>query len=56
MKLEKTIIIYATDEAKKKWEGKEKPVKTRKSSCPACDLEELKKNISKNDYIKEEKE
>jgi hypothetical protein len=55
MKLEKTITVYATDEAKKKWEGKELQVKTKKISCPACDLAELRKNTSKNDYNKEEK-
>jgi hypothetical protein len=42
MKLEKTIIIFATEEAKKKWEGKELPVKSKKSACPAC---EIKKDI-----------
>jgi hypothetical protein len=48
MKLEKGITVYATEDAKKKWEGKEKPVKKKKVSCPSCEIEELKK---KNDYI-----
>jgi hypothetical protein len=42
MKLEKTITIYATEEARKKWEGKELPVKDTKTRCPAC---EIKKDI-----------
>jgi hypothetical protein len=57
MKLEKTITIYATDEARKKWEGKELPVKNKKFKCPSCSIEELKKKDSiNNDYNKEEKE
>jgi hypothetical protein len=42
MKLEKGIIIHATNEARKKWEQKEKSIK-RKNSCPSCEIEELKK-------------
>jgi hypothetical protein len=47
MELGSGIVIHATDEAKKKWEGKEKPIKRRKCSCPSCEIEELKKK----DYI-----
>jgi hypothetical protein len=42
MKLEKTITIFATEEARKKWEGKELPVKNKKKGCPDC---EIKKDI-----------
>jgi hypothetical protein len=53
MKLESEIVIHATDEAKRKWEGKERPVKKRKCSCPSCEIEELK---NKNDYNNKEKD
>jgi hypothetical protein len=53
MRLEKTITVYATGEARKKWEGKERLVKTKKSSCPSCSIEELKKQ---DDYNNKEKE
>jgi hypothetical protein len=41
MKLKKGITIFATEEARKKWEGKELPKKDKKCSCPACDLQDL---------------
>jgi hypothetical protein len=50
MKLEKTITIFATEEAKKKWEGKEFHKKNKKSNCPQCEIDEIKKNIL-NDEI-----
>jgi hypothetical protein len=51
MRLEKSIVLHATEDAKRKWEGKELPKKDKKSSCPACDLQDLKKE---NDYINKE--
>jgi hypothetical protein len=50
MQLEKSIILHATDEAKKKWEAKGKQAKKRKNSCPSCEIDNLKK-----DYKLEEK-
>jgi hypothetical protein len=50
MKLEKSIILHVTEDAKKKWEGKEKSAK-RKNGCPSCEIEELKKNIVQNQEI-----
>jgi CRISPR/Cas system-associated exonuclease Cas4 (RecB family) len=50
LKLEKTIVHYATEEIKKNNEGKDLPNKTKKSSCPSCELEEFKKT----DYIHKE--
>jgi ribosomal protein L37AE/L43A len=41
MKLEKGIIIHATKEAKKNYIEKKN---NRKSSCPSCQIEELKKS------------
>jgi hypothetical protein len=41
MKLEKSIIIHATEDAKKKWEGKEKPIRKRKTSCPSCEIKKF---------------
>jgi hypothetical protein len=52
MRLEKKIVLHATEEAKRKWEEKERPVKKRKFNCPSCEMEELKKN----DYINNTKE
>jgi hypothetical protein len=52
MKFETTITIYTTDEARKKWEGKERPKKTKKSSCPACELENMKKATYKENLNK----
>jgi hypothetical protein len=43
MKLNDGIIFFATEEARKKHEGK-LPKKIKKSSCPSCEI--------KNDYIK----
>jgi hypothetical protein len=40
MKLEKSIILHATEDAKKKYKKKKN---TRKSSCPSCEIEALKK-------------
>jgi hypothetical protein len=58
MKLEKSIIFHATEDAKKKY--KEKKV-TRKNSCPSCEIKTfLMKNdseidvIDNNDYINKE--
>jgi hypothetical protein len=42
MKLEKAIVVYATSEARKKWEGKERPKKVKKVSCPACEIKNMK--------------
>jgi hypothetical protein len=50
MKLDDGIIFFATEEARKKWEGKELPKKNKKSSCPSCEIEK-----NKNDYINKEK-
>jgi hypothetical protein len=55
MRLETEIVLHATDEAKKKWGEKEKPVKRRKCSCYSCEIEELKKE-NKNDYNNKEKD
>jgi DNA-directed RNA polymerase subunit RPC12/RpoP len=48
MKLEKTIITYATEEAKKKWEGKKQPVKNRKINCPSCEIKILPQIIEED--------
>jgi hypothetical protein len=52
MKLDKGIVVYATEEARKKWEGLELPKKSKKSSCPSCDMEKIIKE--NNDYINKE--
>jgi hypothetical protein len=44
MKLGDGITVFATEQARKNWEGKEKPVKSNKSGCPLCDLETLIKH------------
>jgi hypothetical protein len=44
MKFEKSITIFATEEARKKWEEKETTKKTKKNSCPACEIEAFKKD------------
>jgi hypothetical protein len=59
MKLGKGIIVFATEEAKKKWEGKELPKKEKKKTpCPSCDLNALVKkqcvNEIEKDYINKE--
>jgi hypothetical protein len=55
MKLEKSITIFATEEARKKWEGKELPVKNKKGNCPSCEIDEIKKNILNDEInLKEE--
>jgi hypothetical protein len=48
MKLEKGIVIHATNEAKKKYKEKKS---TRKSSCPSCQIETIKKFVMKNDEV-----
>jgi hypothetical protein len=47
MTLGKGIVIHATEEARKKWEERGCIIKKRKSGCPSCEIEELKK---KKDY------
>jgi hypothetical protein len=54
MKLGKGIVIHVSEEARKNWERKEKPIK-RKSNCPSCELQELKKKDYNNEEIKDEK-
>jgi hypothetical protein len=56
MKLESGIVIHTTDEAKKKWEGKERPVKKKKCNCSSCEIEKLKKKNDYNNSIKEKSE
>jgi hypothetical protein len=56
MKRENGIVVYATEEARKKWEGKELPCRKGKSACPSCEIEAMKKKAAENDYINEEKE
>jgi NAD-dependent SIR2 family protein deacetylase len=62
MRLEKSIILHATEDARKKWESKEKPVKQKRNSCPSCEIESIRKeamlykeeipdNLLDNDYI-----
>jgi hypothetical protein len=53
MKLDDGIMFFATEEARKKWEGKELPKKSKKSSCPSCSIEKIIKE-NKNDYINKE--
>jgi hypothetical protein len=55
MRLDKEIVVYASEEARKRWEGLKLPKKNKKSSCPSCDLEKIIKENS-NDYINKEKQ
>jgi hypothetical protein len=53
MKFENSITIYTTEDAKKK---ENKPKQNRKSSCPSCEIREIKNNKLfdveiYNDYI-----
>jgi hypothetical protein len=50
MRLEKSIILHATEDAKRIWEQREKPVK-RKSGCPSCEIESVKRFVMKNGEI-----
>jgi hypothetical protein len=57
MQLDKGIILFATEEARKKWDGKELPKKNKKSSCPSCEIEALKNKSAFSDInlgLKEE--
>jgi CRISPR/Cas system-associated exonuclease Cas4 (RecB family) len=56
MKLETTIIIHATEDAKKKREGKKPPSKIKKSSCPSCELKDLVKLNEKMTILKGDNE
>jgi hypothetical protein len=38
MKLGEGITFHAGEEARKKWEGREKAEKERKCGCPSCDI------------------
>jgi hypothetical protein len=59
MKLGPGITVHTSEEAKKAWKQREK----HKSSCPACEIQGLKKkrdynnkgndNIEKEDIVKE---
>jgi uncharacterized protein (DUF1919 family) len=50
MKLEKSIILHATEEAKKKWEQRDKTIK-RNNSCPSCEIEDIKRFVMKNGEV-----
>jgi hypothetical protein len=52
MKLGKGIVIHVSEEAKKNWENKEKPIKW-KSSCPSCELQELKRDYNNKELENE---
>ncbi|MDR1159842.1 MAG: hypothetical protein LBK69_04370 [Syntrophomonadaceae bacterium] len=64
MRLKNGIVVHVTEDAKKKWEQREKPIK-RKNSCPSCEIENMKKeamfckeeipdDLLDNDYQQEE--
>jgi hypothetical protein len=53
MQLEKSVTVYATEKARKKWEGKEWPKRCSKSGCPSCDLGRIKKE---REQIKDSRE
>jgi hypothetical protein len=53
MKLNDGIVFFATEDARKKWEGKELPRQNKKSSCPSCEIEKIIKE-NKKDYIDKE--
>jgi hypothetical protein len=55
MKLGDQVVVHATEEAKKKWEEREKPVKRRTYSCPSCEIGALKKQEGKTDYSNDSK-
>jgi len=46
MKLNNTEIIYATEEARKEFEGKIEMVE-RTASCPSCEIENKSKKENK---------
>jgi hypothetical protein len=48
MQMEEGIVIYATEAARKKWEGKEFPKKCGKSGCPSCETGAMKKEHREN--------
>jgi hypothetical protein len=54
MQLDKGIIFFATDEARKEYERKEPTKKNKKSSCPQCEITEIKKKINDEIILKEE--
>ncbi|MDR1926610.1 MAG: hypothetical protein LBQ13_02885 [Endomicrobium sp.] len=54
MKLGKGITVFATEEAKRKWEGKELPHKKKKSSCPTCEIKLTEEQPENKDYINKE--
>jgi hypothetical protein len=49
------LVIYATEAAKEKYEGKLTEKKNKKTNCPSCDINELKKK-RKKDNIKDNNE
>jgi hypothetical protein len=56
MKLENSIVVYATKEAKEK---RKEPKQKKRTSCPSCEIREIKKDDLfdveiKYDYINKE--
>jgi len=43
------IIIYATEEAKEKFQGKELKKKNKKQYCPTCEINIARKATAKQD-------
>jgi hypothetical protein len=50
MTLGKGITFHVTEEARKEWEGREKPAKERKHGCPSCEIEALAREARENDH------
>jgi hypothetical protein len=54
MTLGEGITIYATEEARMKWQGKERPKKCKTPGCPSCEIKRLKKEHEHDENSREE--
>jgi hypothetical protein len=50
MKLGDGITTHATEEARIKWEGREKTERKKKGGCPACEIEAMAREAREKDY------
>jgi hypothetical protein len=50
MKLGEGITFHATEEARRAWEGREKPARGKKSGCPSCEITAMAGEAREKDY------
>jgi hypothetical protein len=56
MKLGEGITFHATEEARRAWEGREKPAREKKGGCPSCETGAMAREARERDYTNSKSE